>query len=231
MVEQPACYLSLLGYYFKIEATGCEPNVEIVCYLFRCAIGPVHTHISNGIVAVGIVKPVADVHVVGGLGLAHFSVPCVVGEWWTTWEMIPARCSSAVGFPHLVSNVALVIFSFCNTGPHARRAAHIASLLFLSVFCVLQCVTWSWLPEKESNFPDEQINSLLAHLAPVRDYFSINSLSCFIDPLLSLQMSFHLTLSIAYPSSISKRSFSRSLAACSGNLSCCSPSISITLFL
>ncbi len=34
-----------------------------------------------------------------------------------------------------------VDFSFCSTGPHARRAAHIASLLFLSVFCVLQCVT------------------------------------------------------------------------------------------
>lgn len=27
-----------------------------------------------------------------------------------------------------------VDFSFCNTGPHARRAAHIASLLFLIFF-------------------------------------------------------------------------------------------------
>jgi hypothetical protein len=37
---------------------------------------------------------------------------------------------------------------------------------------VLSCF---WLPEKESNFPDEQINNLLAHLAPVRDnlYFCL----------------------------------------------------------
>lgn len=66
---------------------------------------------------------------------------------------------------------------FCSTGPHARRAAHIASLLFLSFLRSTMCYLVLARPVRfERTMLAREINNLLSFPVPLR---SIISKQCF----------------------------------------------------